>query len=258
LESGVTYAHPPSFEDQFQSTGVAVLRRFFNPGPLTEEVHAALAAGLTPGHSPHVGVATSFRYVPMMCEATPGSLRLLDELSETAAVLLGRPVIPTRAKVTRYLGHTKWHADSDLPVASLGFAAYLEPLTGADGALRVVAGSHKWRDPDAIPPAAGAPAAGSPVASRPGDIIAFDEHLRHASTTPGVRRQWRVDFVVDPGDAQEEALLRAYFARIFPRGWDGGYDASRYPSYGAHWQASGRPWVDRMRNLGVYRLAADQ
>jgi hypothetical protein len=245
--------------DEFHTTGFTVLRQYFDPGPLSAEVDRALADGLANRPSPHVGgVAMSFHYVPMMCEATPVSLRLLDQLSETARTLLGRAVIPTRAKATRYVGPTRCHADSDLPIQSIGFAAYLEPLIGPDGALRAVPGSHSPGVGDALPRTGAMTAAGLGVASQPGDIIAFDEHLHHASTTPGARRQWRVDFVVDPSNADEEAVVRAYFARVFPRGWEGGYDTKRYPSYGPHWQASGRTSVDRLRDLGVYHLAADQ
>jgi hypothetical protein len=233
--------------EEFRAAGVVVLRRFFDPGPLSDEVDRALGDGLRSGSEANTSAAGSqFRYVPMMCETTPVSLALLDDLVSPAAQLLGDSVIPTRAKATRYLaGSTAWHRDSDLPLASVGFAGYLEPLDGPNGALRVRRGSHR-------PMPAGA-ADGDPIATVPGDIIAFDEHLWHSSTGGGARRQWRVDFVVDPADGDE--LLRTYFAAVFQPGWDGGYDVDRYPSYGLSWQRSGRPWADRLGALGVYELA---
>jgi len=90
----------------------------------------------------------------------------------------------------------------------------------------------------------------------PGDLIAFDEHLTHGSAGGAVRRQWRTDFIADPGDGAEEATFRATFERLFDPGWDGGDDVDTYPSYGAYWQALDRPWHARMRSLGVYDLSA--
>ncbi len=196
----------------------------------------------------------------MMCESTPASLALLDALAEPATLLLERNVIPTRAKGTSYFGGTPWHRDSDLPIESIGFAAYLEPLDGDNGALRVLEGSH--HDLASSPPAAltepRSSECGTVVATKPGDVIAFDEHLWHASSGGSRRRQWRVDFVVDPISAHEEELARTFFARMFPPGWDGGYDSVKYPTYGQHWQESGRPWVDRLRQLGAERVAQGQ
>jgi hypothetical protein len=38
--------------------------------------------------------------------------------------------------------------------------------------------------------------------------------------------------------------------------WDLGYGVDRYPSYGDHWLATGRPWVDRLAAPGGYEAAA--
>ena len=78
-------------------------------------------------------------------------------------------------------------------------------------------------------------------------MIVFDEHIRHGSAGGRERRQWRVDFVVDPAGAEETATVYGYFARIFDPGWDGGYDAVRYPSYGEFWCSRARPWTERLR-----------
>jgi hypothetical protein len=96
------------------------------------------------------------------------------------------------------------------------------------------------------------------IQNEPGDLIFFDEHLFHASFGGGYRRQWRVDFIADPTCAEEEEQARAYFRRLYPPDWDGGYDARRYPSYGSDWLHSARPAVARLEALGVYELAAKQ
>ncbi|HLM64349.1 MAG TPA: phytanoyl-CoA dioxygenase family protein [Acidimicrobiales bacterium] len=231
---------------RFADAGFVVLRNVFDPAPLSHEVDRALNEGLT--SRPGTG-GDAFRYLPMMCERTPESLALLDTLARPAAQLLGRPVIPLRGKGTRYSGATAWHRDSEVDVDSIGCVAYLEPLRAGTGALRVVPGSH--RDPSLGESLAEA------IETVPGDVIAFDEHLLHASFGGVGRRQWRVDFLADP-DAAEVARLRGYLATIFDPAWDSGYDAGRYPSYGAAWLRWPRPWVERLRELGVYTLAAAQ
>jgi Phytanoyl-CoA dioxygenase (PhyH) len=239
----------------FRSAGFVVVRAAFDAGRLAREVDEALADGYRDAPMNVGGAGNEFRYVPMMCERTPESLALIDALAGPAARLLGRAVIPVRAKGTRYFGGTQWHRDSELDVASVGFAGYLEPLGAHNGALRVRPGSHHAAS-DQSP--AGMPddlMAGEAIATEPGDLIAFDERLWHASAGGDERRQWRIDFVADPATAEEEQQIRGYFAGIFRPGWDGGYDVDRYPSYGAHWCASARPWVDRLRELGAIERA---
>jgi len=236
------------------------LRKFFDPGALGEEVSRALEDAFSGSSSRNLGSAgNSFRYVPMMCERTPVSLSLLDALSAIAADLLGRAALPLRAKGTRYFGETAWHRDSGGEVASLGFAAYLEPLREFDGALRVVPGSHR-RPREDIPTGGpiGGMSVGEAIETEPGDVIAFDERVLHASAGGSDRRQWRVDFFADPHGEDEEGRVRAWLAGIFQPGWDGGYDIARYPSYGVHWQQSSRWEVGRLRDLGVYALAAEE
>jgi len=246
---------------EFETNGVVVLRCFFDPGPLTEEIEKALTDGFG-GRTPvNIGSAgNEFRYVPMMCDETPESLLLLEALVRPAAVLLGRETIPTRAKGTRYFGGTSWHRDSDLTIRSIGFAGYLDALDAGNGALRVMKGSHRSTTGDGLDDRLiGDPdTAGETIATQPGDIIALDERVWHSSTGGENRLQWRVDFVIDPVSAEEEAVVRAYFGRIFRPGWDGGYDVDRFPSFGERWRRSDRRWVDRLAELGVYEQADEE
>ncbi len=217
-------------------------------------------------HADVEGGEVKGRYAPMMTARTQFSLSLLDRFEPQAALLLGGPVLPVRAKGVRYVASTPWHTDSRHGVASVGFAAYLEPLDAESGALRVLPGSHR---PDFGEAALtyvvslGASATvsmlpGYAIGTEPGDVIAFDEHLLHGSAGGTNRRQWRVDYVRDPVGFDEGAKVRSYFANIFPPDWDGGYDVDRYPSYGPDWLASGGPAVARLRELGVYDLADKQ
>jgi hypothetical protein len=148
-------------------------------------------------------------------------------------------------------------------VASIGVAAYLEPLGADSGALRVLPGSHRPEFGDALGTleAAGMAADALPshvIATEPGDLIFFDEHLFHASGGGGIRRQWRVDYLRDPVTTEAVDHARAYFAGIYPPDWDGRYDVDQYPTYGPDWRASGQPWVARLEALGVYELAEKQ
>jgi hypothetical protein len=199
----------------------------------------------------------------MMTAETPNSLLLLDRAEAVATNLLGGPVLPTRAKGVRYRGNTPWHVDSFFPVVSLGVAAYLEPVGADSGALRVLPGSHHPDFAKALHALGvnGMAAEMLPahvIDTEPGDMILFDEHLFHASFGGETRRQWRVDYVRDPGDTAAEENTRAYFAGIYPRDWYGGYDVDRYPSYGTDWRGSQRTSVARLDALGVYELAARQ
>lgn len=59
---------------------------------------------------------------------------------------------------------------------------------------------------------------GEVIETEPGDVIVFDEHIIHGSTGGGERRQWRVDFVVDPPGPDEKDLVKSYFAQVFGNG----------------------------------------
>jgi hypothetical protein len=240
--------------------GFVVLRQFFDPGPLAAEIDRVMADGIL-GDVPERG-DIRFQYVPMMTAETPVSLLLLDHAETVAAAVFGRPVIPTRAKGTRYHGETPWHTDSDLPLRSVGFLAYLEPAGADSGALRVVPGSHHEQFGEAIR-GIGATCLRDPslpghvVATEPGDMILLDERVLHASFGGGIRRQWRVDYLSAPAD-REVSLTKSYFASIYTPDWDGGYDVDRYPSYGPDWRRSCRVAVARLEALGVYELATAQ
>lgn len=246
----------------FQTFGFIVLRQFFEPTDLAQEIETALREGIVPATEFTAGAVTRFQYLPLMSSKTPASLSLLDRLEPIAQTLLGQPVIPTRAKAVRYSGNTIWHADSSTSLASLGCAAYLEALGPESGALRVLPGSHHAAFAQALQTQGIGPEAqswpGHVLSSQPGDLLLFDEHLFHASCGGGLRRQWRVDFLCDPVGPQAEQETQAYFASIFPEHWNGGYDPNFYPSYGSDWQHSSRRAARRLQELGVYELAQRQ
>lgn len=257
-----------SYAAELDSLGYLVRRHAFDASALSEEADVALREGVCRSFSAGVaGELVRGAYVPMMSDRTPTSLGLLDELAILAEALLGRPVLPVRAKVVRYFGGVSWHRDTELPLKSLGFLAYLEPLDASNGALRVIPGSHRAGVgqevlplPDDSPVGSTleetvARAPGSVIETKPGDIIVMDEHLLHASVGGRNRRQWRVDFVPDPRTLEEEALTKRYFDAIYRVGWDGGYDSDTYPTYGPTWLGSGRACLRRLEALGAHAAA---
>jgi Phytanoyl-CoA dioxygenase (PhyH) len=243
----------------FATFGFVVLRAAFDARPLSDEVDEALRHG---SRSSFASTVARGRYVPMMTERTPVSLSLLDRCAELAAALLSAPVLPVRAKCVQYTGSTAWHADSERSLASIGFAAYLEPLGADDGALRVLPGSHcsdfahALRSYPALHDVGALP--GFVVATEPGDLIVLDEHLHHASAGGATRRQWRVDYVIDPVDPEQEEKVRSYYADVYALGWDGGYDAEAFPTYGSSWHSSGRACLERLTALGAHAAATAQ
>jgi hypothetical protein len=264
----------PADVTHLRTFGFVVLRGAFDPQQLAAEFDRAMQDGLLASSEAIAGdLGVAFRYLPMMCERTPVSLSLLEYFAPCAAVVLGSQALPVRAKAVRYFGSTDWHRDSDQPVRSVGFACYLESLDESTGALRVLPGSHRPQFGDSVAalldghlPSTPGPASGPSVptlpgyavSTDPGDVIVFDEHLFHASAGGGERRQWRVDFVEDPVDAEGEMHVRRYLTGLYSPDWDGGYDVDRYPTYGVHWRATGRPWVDRLGQLGAYDAARDE
>jgi hypothetical protein len=249
--------------DTFRTFGFVVMRRFFDSAPLADEIDRVMRDGFASQRITDYG-GINFQYVPMMTAETPVSMSLLDRAGALAEALLGGPVLPTRAKAVRYIGNSPWHTDSESPVTSIGFIAYCESLRVENGALRVLPGSHYREYGDAIRKlgvTAERMITAMPahvIETEPGDLILIDEHLFHASCGGAVRRQWRVDYLRVPEHADEERDTRAYFTRIYPADWDGGYNVDRYPSYGPDWRNSGRPSVVQLERLGVYDLAARQ
>jgi hypothetical protein len=223
----------------------------FDPVPLRAEIESALTDGRAKEQT-FRNATVRLRYLPMMCERTPVSVGLVDLLHPVAAELLGREVLPGRSKGTRYLQATGFHRDSVHPIPSIGCVAYLEPLTARTGALRVASGSHADRGM-ALPNSGDGTLA---IPTEPGDVIVFDEHLIHGTIGGGERTQWRIDFVVDPLDDVETRAVLTWFASSLPDECaEPGYDATRYPTYGAYWRGLDRPWVRRLQELGIHDLA---
>jgi hypothetical protein len=215
--------------DRLRSYGYAVIPDAFDPAEITAEVVWAITTGCKAGfHLETAGLTVSASYVPMTTAETSASLSLLLSGAPIARKLLGRAVVPFRAKGTVYSHQTSWHRDTELDVSAVSILAYLDPLNANTGALRVLPESHLTPRV----PASKERSCREVLSTRPGDLIILDERTLHSSAGGKIRRQWRADYVAVPDTPEEETVLKAYAAGIFSPGWDGGYDVTRFPSFG--------------------------
>ena len=139
---------------------------------------------------------------------------------EVAEQLFGDDCFPIASDANRYTGNTGWHPDHFIDVSKDTFgikiAHYLDPVDTETGALRVVPGSH--RDPlytnleKRIKAKETEDIRDIPCyicKSEPGDLVAFDLRLWHASYGGSSgRRMCTVCYYVSPKGPEEEKGLR--------------------------------------------------
>lgn len=191
----------------FELFGFLALPEFFDAEEIRtieSEYERALAV-VEPLYAAPIGVRGQINWSSMRQE-TPflASALEFEPLVEAAEDLLGEDAVGVMTNGNNFSGRlTEWHADTSAPdFRSAKFVAYLQPLDGESGALRVLPGSH--RDPwhgevAAIAPREGARTSGNPededsgvglevsevpsvvCESRPGDVFVFDLRTWHAS-----------------------------------------------------------------------------
>lgn len=153
---------------------------------LTREVDEAIAAA-----GPRTyGGGIEGHYVP--AARRPVSAGLVRRFHPIAEQLLGRPAIPVAPFEILFFGEAGWHDDIGPRLEALKVALYLDPLDAESGALRV------------------RPADGTErvLETTPGDLIAFDLKLFHASFGGRDRRQWAVEYFAWPRDEREREEMR--------------------------------------------------
>lgn len=178
-----------------------------------------------------------------------------------AEQLLGRPVICIQVAGHYYMADTPWHSDdSDLGHTGVKFSIYLDRLDAKSGALRLLPGSHRnpmWQRaqlthdtkrvfgvrPQDVP--------FYPFESSPGDVLAFQHPLWHASFHGAPhRRMLEVNFYGDPVTKTELRAFRMQMQRN--HGPSGALGRQMYPPY---WRsvrnARHRRWIRRLKELGV-------
>jgi hypothetical protein len=268
--------------DHYRTFGFLVVRRY-----LDQREAAALGEEMDRAHRDAFGARFQQRpqqggmpghYLPMMSRSrTPRSLALVEDerFMAVACQLVGAPVLPTYAEGILLFDQAGFHDDAGPGVKAVKFVAYLEALTAATGALRLLAGSHHpdfaaslvgWRGRHRVADAEQLrrQVEGLPLyvaETQPGDVIAFDWHTWHASIGGRDRRQWTVSYVRDPASAEE---VERFNAIVVDSGLalleeEDGYDRDAYPAYDEHWLAPDPAQPERvalsrrMRELGMFK-----
>lgn len=259
---------------QFRTFGFTVLRGLFNAADIT-----SLTAEVTTALSEAFGAIRTDRgesggisgdYLPLAVERAPFSLSLIADdprLFGASAELISGPTVPTVGVATCFTGNAGWHTDQGPAVGGVKFLAHLEPRTAETGALRVVPGSHHPDYSRAIcayraedPATQGFDGWEWPhlaVETEPGDVIAFDVHLLHASAGGDRRLAWTIEYLPWPGlaDADRLGTVRGLVVDAVEFDHEP-YDRGRWPVWdewvtGAPRVPSRRVAVERLRLLGV-------
>jgi hypothetical protein len=151
-------------------------------------------------------------------------------------------------------------------VGGVKFLIHLQPCT-ADGALRVVPGSHDprfgrrvrayWSMDPGPQGFEGWPVPAVVLETSPGDVIAFDLHLLHSSAGRDRRLAWTIEYLPWPGLGDPDRLHAVRDLVVDAVEFDDeGFDQQRWPAWrewaaGARGVASRRVAVERLRLLGV-------
>jgi hypothetical protein len=264
--------------DHFTTFGFTVLRGMLTDrvAALRTEVDAAIRDAYAATYDERVIDGISGHYLPMAARLTPVSASLVCDdprFIDAAEQLLGGPVIPECPEGVLYFAEAGWHADDGIGIRGVKFAAYFGALTAANGALRLVPGSHHpeqharlaaYRDrqlpvrSDAEAAAYQASIPGYVADTVPGDVVAFDVHTWHASIGGRDRLAWTAVYQRCPETAAErDRTLRSVrdgFEQAFR-----GFDRDRYPVW-RDWLGDAAapprrvPVIGRMRQAGVLDL----
>ena len=225
--------------DWFRSFGYLVLRGFFEPA-LVEELRDELVRTMLGVHGDcyHQRPAMSGmsgHYTCLLGPWAPRTVELVDgrRLVGLAERLVGGGVLPSPCDTQGilYFDHAGWHNDTGIPIRGVKFVAYLEPLEADSGALRVLPASHRIAGVEAalshlyslelqVPDVPG-----QVLSTEPGDVIAFDPLLYHASWGGRDRHQWSTMYLRDAiTPSWRQGLLDWYedgasYLDDLPEGW---------------------------------------
>ena len=252
--------------EQFDTFGFVVLRQVFGADELAT-IEAEFEDGLNAAYA-HLPFDGSKRHwTNTLGAVTPCMAGMLedDRFLATAQQLFGEDVLGMGADANRYVGHTRWHpdhhADPTKDCYGIKFAYYLDPVGAKSGALRVVPGSHKLplhEEVGATIKSAGLDITDVPgyvCDSMPGDVVAFDLRLWHASWGGSTgRRMCTFVYYHNPDGQEEEDATRSRAANSVKA--TAQYDRPDDPLYPAHWLENRggsrrrQRWIERLGELG--------
>ena len=126
-----------------------------------------------------------------------------DRIDGIFTSLLGEDYVYLGSDGNFYSGDTDWHSDGGWPrpIRFYKMALYLDPLTADSGAVRFIPGSHRYGDDYAeivqqdirrLEEAYEIDGAGVPalaIESQPGDVVVFNQGLKHSAWGGGTQRR---------------------------------------------------------------------
>ena len=252
--------------DLFNTFGFLILRQLFSPEELAT-IEGEFESGLNVAYHDSPFDGSKRHWTKTLGPETPVMASLLEDsrFYGPAQQLFGEDVIGMAADANRYVGNTSWHpdhiADPSKDCYGIKFAYYLDSVGAQTGALRVVTGSHKYPlhqevgdtiercglDVPDIP--------GFVCESDPGDVVAFDLRLWHASWGGSTgRRMCTCVYYHNPQGPEEEAATRDRASRSVKTPTH--FGRPNDPLYHPHWleNETGSPirdrWIRRLEELG--------
>ncbi len=254
---------------RFHESGYIVLRNVFDTtttAALGAEVGQALRDAYGERLDERVEDGISGHYLPMASHRTPLSAQLVCDdprLIDTAQQLLGDDAVPECPEGVLYFTEGAWHTDDGIRVRAVKFATYFDTLRATRGALRLIPGSHRAGPGGCTNPGAREEAEVlAVVETRPGDVVAFDVHIRHASTGGRDRLASTITYQRCPHTEFERQLCHRSMVDGFEQAFRG-FDRERYPIW-RDWLADGDGSPDRavvterMRAAGLLDLSGAQ
>lgn len=252
--------------DQFHTFGFTVLRNHFNPEEVTRirgELSGCMETAFQ--HAPFDG--TRRHWLPMMGDCSPFMASLLEDprFFDAAEQLLGAPALGWLVDANRYVGNTGWHPDASTDpavgeVPGVKFVFYLDPVGADTGALRVVPGSHRAPLHDQVKEYVSAwgvedlsrvPA--FPCASEPGDVIAFDFPIWHASIGGSRDRSMCTATYFQAPQAEPQAEWIRNYLDVLQNSVAGHWsDRAGHPFFDPSWLAN--PGGSKRRDVLIRRL----
>ena len=246
--------------NHFETFGFLIFRQLLNAAEVerySREFNAGLNAWIKGGQHDR----KARHYASLMEAHSPFIAGLADDprFADVAEQLFGKKSLGIAVDGNYMVGDTQWHPDTaSVDYMGIKFCIYPDPLDGGRGALRVIPGSHRepfhsmisrdpqeayGLDPDQLPAFV--------FASEPGDVIAFNVGLWHASFGGGdQRRQGVVVYYEDPeGPEATQAVVQQM------QGNHKMFSGLGRPMYGPHWRSIEQPrhqrWLRRLDELGV-------
>lgn len=244
---------------RFHAFGFLRLRGLLSDADLAR-MHAELDQAMAEQHPGETFDGTQRWNAVLMGHDAPFFDALLEDARflGPARQLYGESTLGICVDGNRYVGDTGWHPDTvDASQYGVKFAIYLPRVRADSGALRVIPGSHRLPLGDEAFAATmrGLPIAEVPataIESDPGDVVAFDLRLWHASLGGASdRRMCTVVYYADVDTAAGRDALRRQGAQnvqnirgilhrpyLYPREWIDAASPTR------------RRWIERLTEVG--------